>query len=116
MYDDDGGLCAVGVYKSSGVVEIVITTVQLRKIAKVIKSKVFVTRAVTGAYGYTAAAGQQLHKPGDPVGGKGVELLVRKGEGEAHHARHSQFSSRCDTLFMHAHTRVCAYVCACVRR
>ena len=39
-------LCVEGVYKSSGVVEIVITTVQLRKIAKVIKSKVFVRRAV----------------------------------------------------------------------
>lgn len=41
----------------SGVVDLVITTVQLRKIAKLIKSKITRKRALAGAFGYTSARG-----------------------------------------------------------
>jgi hypothetical protein len=41
----------------SGMVDLVITTVQLRKIAKLIKSKITRKRALAGAFGYTSARG-----------------------------------------------------------
>ena len=44
-----------GVYQGSGIVDLVITTVQLRKVAKLIRSKVIRTRSKSGAFTYTAA-------------------------------------------------------------
>ena len=63
-----------GVYQGSGIVDLVITTVQLRKVAKLIRSKVIRTRSHSGAFAYTAAHTHAASK---------LETLKRLGPGKA---------------------------------
>ena len=63
-----------GVYQGSGIVDLVITTVQLRKVAKLIRSKVIRTRSHSGAFAYTAAHTGAASK---------LETLKRLGPGKA---------------------------------